>query len=375
MSVDERTAAMGLCALQSFGSPKVAELVAEHGASEVWSHLVAGGNTRWHRLAATIDLDQLVAATKACDARFLVPDDAEWPTQLADLEFAKVGSQGGIPFGLWARGALDLTGLEGAVAIVGSRASSHYGESIAAEFAAGVGYDGRIVISGMAYGIDAASHKGALAARCPTIALLACGVDLSYPVAHTRLLEQVRISGAVISEVPPGARPQKAGFLARNRLIAALSDAVVVVEASTRSGARNTATWALAMNRVLAAVPGPVTSAMSQTPHRLIRDGAATLVGTAGELLELLGPLQVDQAELVVGDQKPIDRLPEPLRAIREAMQVNELVSAESIALRTGLTIFECLAAVQELTEGGWLVEGPAQRWSLPSNHRQPAQG
>ena len=147
-----------------------------------------------------------------------------------------------------------------AVAVVGARACTPYGEHVAAELASGLGDRGWTVVSGGAYGIDAAAHRGALAVDGPTVAVLACGVDVAYPAAHDGLLRSVRACGAVVSELPPGARPTRRRFLDRNRVIAALGRGTVVVEAAIRSGALNTAGHAEELSRTVMAVPGPVTS-------------------------------------------------------------------------------------------------------------------
>ena len=200
----------------------------------------------------------------------------------------------------------------------------------------------------------------------PTVALLACGVDSPYPLAHASLMSAVIDNGAVISEVPPGTRPIKAAFLARNRMIAALAAGVLVVEAAARSGARNTASWANQLGRTVMAVPGPVTSAMSETPNRLIRDGEAVLVSSSADVLPLLGPLDAARENELGGPDRPLDLLSPDCRAVREAVAVREQVSISDLSARTGLSVAQCLAAVDELVEDGWLArQGPGQ-WSLP---------
>ncbi|WP_278259284.1 DNA-processing protein DprA [Nocardioides convexus] len=201
--------------------------------------------------------------------RFVVPSDREWPTQVADLDRAgMLHERGGVPVGLWVRGPLRLDRLGESVALVGSRSSTSYGDQVAAESAAGLGAAGRPVVSGAAFGIDYAAHRGALNAGAPTVAVLACGVDRAYPAQHRDLLRHLGESHAIVSEAPPGAAPFRMRFLARNRLIAALGRGTVVVEAALRSGALNTSTWAERLNRVVMGVPGPLTSAASQGVHQ-----------------------------------------------------------------------------------------------------------
>lgn len=370
-SLDDRTARMVLCALQPLGNPQLAELVAVHGAADVWEAILGrDADSPWGRRAAAIDPDQLVSDTDRCRARFVIPGDDEWPAPLDVLDRVRLSGQGGQPLGLWVRGSLDLNELTGAVAVVGARASTAYGNHVATEFGADLGLAGRVVISGLAFGIDAAAHRGALSARHPTVAVLANGVDAAYPVAHSSLMEGVMARGAVISEAPPGCRPLKAAFLARNRLIAALSEGVVVVEAAARSGARNTAGWSAVLGRHVMAVPGPVTSSLSVTPHRLIRDATATLVTSVVDVTALLSPLQPELELVMRGQDQPLDRLPEQLRLLREVVAPKEEVNVNDLISRTGLSVPECLAGVDELVELGWLEEAGEAGWRLPLRRR-----
>ncbi|NMN99733.1 DNA-protecting protein DprA [Gordonia sp. TBRC 11910] len=236
----------------------------------------------------TSDLD----AAARIGARLVTPDDAEWPGwALMALAQADTAERGGPPLVLWARGPATLDAIsDSAVALVGSRAATSYGEYVASSLSAGIVGADRAVISGGAYGIDGVAHRSALASGGTTAAVLACGIDRDYPAGHAQLLAQIATSGVIISEYPPGTTAAKHRFLTRNRLVAALSSGVVVVEAGRRSGAANTAAWARKLGRPLGAVPGPVTSAMSVGCHRMIGDGLATLVTTASEVLSLVTP-------------------------------------------------------------------------------------
>ncbi|MGV8847713.1 DNA-processing protein DprA, partial [Tessaracoccus sp.] len=335
--LDERGARMALCALQPLGNPQLSELVALHGASEVWEAVLGrDADSPWGRRASAIVPEQLVADTGRCHSRFLMPGDDEWPSSFDLLDGVRLSGQGGTPIGVWVRGSLGVNDLDGAVAIVGARASTSYGNHVATEFGADLGLAGRVVVSGLAFGIDAAAHRGALSSRHLTLAVLANGVDQAYPVAHSSLMEGVMARGAVVSEAPPGCRPLKAAFLARNRLIAALTQGVVVVEAAARSGARNTASWAGALGRQVMAVPGPVTSSLSVTPHRLIREATATLVTSAADVIELLSPLQPEREISLRGENQPLDKLPERLRALREVVAPREEVTVNDLVARTG---------------------------------------
>jgi len=236
---------------------------------------------------------------------------------------------------------------------------------VAADFSADLSEAGRTVISGGAYGIDAAAHRGALAGRTPSIAVLACGLDSPYPRGHTRLFERLAESGVLISELPPGEHPTRVRFLARNRLIAAIGAGVIMVEAAVRSGARNTLTWATVLHRVVMAVPGPVTSATSVTPHRLIRDAEAVLVSSAAEVLELLSPLGratgSRPSEARATDSLSVDEL-----RLFESVPGRGARGADELAVRAGLPMPTCLALLSQLADRGYLRQDTEGRWRLP---------
>ncbi|NYE18109.1 DNA protecting protein DprA [Microbacterium immunditiarum] len=166
----------------------------------------------------------------------------------------------------------------------GSRAATSYGEHVATELTTALVERGHAIITGAAYGIEAAATRATLTALGTPIAVLAGGIDRPYPAGHTSLLERVAATGAVISEVPPRHTPTKWRFLARGRILAALAQQIVIVEAGWRSGALNTATHAIALDRFLGAVPGPITSAASAGCHRVIRELDAHLVTSADDI-------------------------------------------------------------------------------------------
>lgn len=214
--------------------------------------------------------------------RALIPGDADWPAALNDLGV-------GAPYVLWARGASSFLArpVQDFITITGARASTSYGDHVARELAASMAADERVVVAGGAYGIDGAVHQAALAAGGDTIAILANGVDRPYPAGHRDLLERVADVGLLVSEVPPGAVPTRNRFIARARLMAALSSATVVVEAGSRSGSLVVARHAFELGRGVGAVPGPVTSVASIGSHRLLRDGTASLVADTSDLARL----------------------------------------------------------------------------------------
>ena len=235
---------------------------------------------RWRDRLTRVPVDAGLPGAQRKGIRLICPGDPEWPPQLDDL-----GAQR--PYALWARGNDLRAGCAQAVAVVGSRAASAYGTHVATDLAAGPAGCGWTVISGAAYGIDAAAHHGALLADGRTVAVLACGADITYPRGHATLLATIATRGAVVSEYPPGQQVSRTRFLTRNRVIAALSAGTVVIEAGLRSGALITARHARELGRPVMAVPGPVTSAQSAGCHQLIRDGATCVTSTADILTRL----------------------------------------------------------------------------------------
>ena len=240
---------------------------------------------RWRvRLPELPGPDQVLAFRES-GIRLICPGDPEWPGQLADLGDDQ-------PYALWLRGNADLRfSCLRSVAIVGSRAATAYGSYVAAEFAGSVAARGWAVVSGGAFGVDAAAHRAALGADGVTVAVLACGVDVPYPSAHAELFDAIAAQGVLVSEWPPGRHVSRLRFLVRNRVIAALATGTLVVEAGQRSGALNTARHARDLRRRLMAVPGPVTSDLSAGCHHIIREWQGVLVTSAAEVTEHLSPV------------------------------------------------------------------------------------
>lgn len=214
------------------------------------------------------------------DITIITREDPQWPSSFEDLGPAA-------PHVLYVKGQLSWPKAHN-VSIVGARAATSYGEHVAMELASDLSRD-HTIISGAAYGIDGAAHRGALAAGGATIAFLAGGVDRPYPSGHANLLARIAEAGAVVSEVPPGSAPTKWRFLQRNRLIAAASEASIVVEAGMRSGSLNEAGHAYALRRAVGAVPGPITSAASAGANHLIAEARASLVTSADDVRALTG--------------------------------------------------------------------------------------
>lgn len=374
VSEETRRARRALAHVGEAGDPRLAQLVTERGAAQVWDMIVSSSlDHAWTRRARLVPPpDELDEREARAGVRFLVPGDPAWPAGLDDLAHVEpVSGMTGAPLGLWIRGNVDIWTVRPTVALVGSRASTPYGERIAADFAATLAERGVCVGSGAAYGIDAAAHRGALSSGGPTWAALAGGVDEPYPRLNAALIEHIADQGALVSEYPLGEHPTRPRFLARNRLIAALAQAVVIVEAGVRSGARNSGSWATALARPLLAVPGPITSATAQTPHRLIRSGEAVLASSVDDILEAVTPLGT------VHDARPrreqlIDGLAPDERAVYEALPARGRRRVDEIALRSGLPYPRALAALGRLAERDMAAPAPGGSWSLGTAMNRP---
>lgn len=344
-------------ALERLASPaRVTAAECHHG--EVPQSLQAGLD-RWRTRLPETDPERDLAAAHAVGGRAVLQGDPSWPDGLDDLDDFR-------PFVLWARGPGDPAALcARSAGVVGARAATAYGERLASELAAGAGDRGVTTVSGAALGIDGAAHRGALAAGAPTAAVLACGVDRAYPRSHDRLLAAIAEEGVVLSEVPPGSAPMKRRFLERNRLIAAMSRATVVVEAGWRSGSLATAGRALIIGRPVGAVPGPVTSPSSAGCHRLLRSGHdVACITDADELVQLVSGITADPEPGPgrAGPPRPHDGLGEAARAVLDALPVSTARPVSKVAVTAGLPTDVVLGALGELSlralavqeDGGW---------------------
>ncbi len=288
---DERTARMALSMLVEPDDAVTGRLLGELGALELF-RLVEGEDAVpglstvdaqvWRaqfQRSDTRTLEQNLVGAERAGIGTLIPDDKEWPSALDDLGDRR-------PYVLWTRGTTSFLArpLNDLVTITGARAATSYGEHVAAELASYLANAERIVLAGGAYGIEGAAHRAVLASGGDTIAVMANGVDRPYPMGHRKLLERVADLGLMVSEVPPGAVPTRHRFLARARLMAALSAATVVVEAGVRSGSMTVARRAHELGRAVGAVPGPVTSATSTGPNLLLAQRLAHVVAHAGDL-------------------------------------------------------------------------------------------
>lgn len=342
----ERRARAWLSACVEPGLPAVAALIATVGAEEAMRALSTGRSVPG--VTARPDRDPngtaeaVLSSARGRGLHFVCPGDELWPAGLDDLaHIGDLHGRGGLPYGLWLRGADEQAVNAGrSVAIVGSRASTTYGDDTAGDLAAGLADAEVAVVSGAAYGIDAAAHRGALAVRGRTVAVLACGADVAYPRAHDGLLRRIVEQGLVISEAPPGAAPTRVRFLARNRLIAAMTQALVVVEASWRSGALNSLSWAHDLSRVCLGVPGPVTSTSSAGVHRALRERKADLVTGPQDVLAALQPLGADvlgESDSGRGEHRPTDGLDAVALQLLEALPAGGGAATQEIADAAGV--------------------------------------
>ena len=352
--------------------PDLAALAARVGPVEAAERVARGAVPAElaRRTEARRDIDCATEDLERIDrlgGRLITPDMEAWP-MLAFAAFNGVDLRrhpdGVAPLALWVLGdaEIDETAFR-AAALVGTRAATVYGEHVAADMAAGLCERDIAVVSGGAYGIDGAAHRAALAVDGRTVAVLAGGPDVPYPAGHSALLHRIRRAGLLISEYPPGIRPARHRFLVRNRLVAALSRATVVVEAGLRSGAANTAAWGRALGRVVCAVPGPVTSSVSTGCHVLLRNGAE-LVTRADDVVEIVGR----SGELADEPEHPssaLDALTDLGKQVYEALPVRGARSANELSVESGLPLAQLQGQLALLELAGLAVQRDG-RWKVP---------
>ncbi|WP_445445133.1 DNA-processing protein DprA [Clavibacter sp. km3a] len=331
---------------------------------------VAAALERWRPRVVRAEATARLRAARAVGARVLVPGDPLWPSGVDDL-----GPHA--PLVLWWTGAESaLPALARSVAVVGARAATGYGEHVTAELAAGLVERDVAVVSGGAYGVDGAAHRSAVGSAGRTVAFLAGGVDRLYPSGHTELFRRMRVDGAVLSELPCGASPTRWRFLLRNRLIAAVSAVTVVVEAGARSGSLNTANHAIALERPLGAVPGPVTSPSSSGCHRLLRESGAACITSADDVMELvpgwagIAPATAPEPSSRAADPSGGRTAGDPrVTRVLDALAVRRGRDTADVAARAGLGVAEASSVLGLLElegavarpDGGW-VRRPSSR-------------
>ena len=370
--VAERRGRVLLSMIADAVDPEVASRLQHVGAVRVCAE-VLGGTSSLRRAAAyraraqalDVDaaIDQALSGLAAIGGRLLIPGDAEWPAGLDDLELRA-------PYTLWVRGGFDLADLNLSIslAVVGARAATQYGEHVATQIAADLAGRSWVIVSGGAYGIDAAAHRGAVAVGGPTIAVLANGVDQVYPQGNAQLLARVLERGAIVSELPPGRHPTRQGFLARNRIIAALAGGTLVVEAALRSGSASTVARAVELGREVMAVPGPVTSAMSTGTHALLRDGA-TLTTGADDVAEAMGGMAIVADATTESIPTDRDQLGTQQLALLDAFPARSTIDEVRLSVRSGLDVGTTTKVLGRLSLEGW-VERQPNGWCLGERAR-----
>jgi DNA processing protein len=340
------------------GDVSVARWIAAMGPAQALSAVrdrsLVGAERFLPRLG-DLDLERDLSVAGRFGARVVVPEDAEWPPGLRSHDQP--------PLCLWVRGRSSLgETCARSASIVGARAATRYGEEVARDLAAGMADHGFTIVSGAAYGIDGAAHRGALAVEGITIAVLASGVDRPYPVGHAALLGTIAEQGLLVSEVAPGSAPTRSRFLKRNRIIASLTSGTIVVEAGLRSGSLSTAAEAERQGRVVCAVPGPVTSMVSAGCHQWIREGRAQLVTDAEEAVELLGRIGEDIAPARSGPTAPDDALPPHEKAVLDALPFRGPITAKEVARLTTLGLGDVVGALGQLELAGMAMRD-GERW------------
>lgn len=381
----ERVARAALARLVEPGRQSLYRKVADLGAVEIWQALqgrgavpglteagIAGARHRARDWRPERDLERLYAL----GGRLLCPGDPEWPAELLTWDPGLLDDAPPLALHVLGPQRLDAATRK-AVSIVGARACAAYGARVASDLALRLAERGWSVVSGAAYGIDAAAHRGALSSlNAPTVAVLACGLDIAYPRGNTALLDRIAERGLIVSELPVASAPTRARFLVRNRLIAALSAGTVAVEAARRSGSLATVERARALHRQVMAVPGPVTSPTSAGTNALLRQGVVC-VTDAHDVLDQVGRLGDDAEPERPREQRVRDGLPATVRAVLDAIPVRQSAGPASIARTAGVSPLVVQQVLPPLVLNG-LVERTAEGFRLtalgagrPANRRR----
>ncbi|MEV4346127.1 DNA-processing protein DprA [Actinoplanes sp. NPDC049596] len=363
---------MALTWLAEPGNRKVWELVERFGAPEALDRLMRSELKGAMRTALQVRAPDLapgrlmeltLGRARRLGARIVVPSDDEWPRRVESLATLRLDGPGRAnedvrpPLCFWVRGPWPLGAtLERSVAVVGARAATPYGLHVTTELAFGLAEAGWTVVSGGAFGIDAAAHRAAMAGGGRTVAVLACGVDRPYPAGNSAMFEQITETGLLISEWPPGAEPLRHRFLIRNRVIAAATAGTVMVEAAARSGAAQTMSRVLALNRTAMIVPGPVTSAVSVGCHELLRDRPETILVTGlPHVLEAVGRVGEYFADPPRGPAHRRDSLDEESALVLEAVPRRGTATPEELAAKAGVELRTVLRRLSLLEVAGFV--------------------
>ncbi|GAA0457965.1 DNA protecting protein DprA [Paractinoplanes deccanensis] len=369
----DRAARVALTWLAEPGNQSVWSLVEKYGAPETLARFLRGeAPTAAQRAAVQAKAEDLaprrlmeltVERAERLGARIVVPSDEEWPRRVESLATLELDGTGRIienvrpPLCFWVRGPWPLgETLERSVAVVGARAATPYGLHVTHEISYGLAEHGWTVVSGGAFGIDAAAHRAAMAAGGRTVAVLAGGVDRPYPAGNTAMFERIAETGLLISEWPPGAEPMRHRFLVRNRVIAAATVGTVVVEAAARSGAAQTMSRVLALNRTAMVVPGPVTSAVSVGCHEMLRERPETILVTGpAHVLEAVGQAGEYLVDPPRGPARRRDSLDEESALVLEAVPARGTATPEELAAKAGLELRTVLRRLSLLEVAGFI--------------------
>jgi DNA processing protein len=364
----QRRALTALSFLADPGEPALGALLRAHPATEILAGVTAEAGwgpvspadrrdipglgralERWRARAGLLPTAGRLAAWEREGLRLIFAGDPEWPSQLDDLGDTR-------PLLLWVRGTVDLRyACLSSVSLVGARAATAYGTHVGTDLAAALAERGFSIVSGGAYGLDSAAHRGALAADGLTVAVLASGLSYGYPRGHHDLFAAIAGQGALVSECPPDRAPTRPGFLIRNRIIAALSRGTVVVEAALRSGALSTARHARELRRPVMAVPGPVTSDQSAGCHELIREWGALCVTSVRDVVEHVSPVGGDPSGPRLGPAVPRDHLDPVTTAVLEAVPARGGRGPASIAVLAGVDLDTALRCLGLLAAAGFV--------------------
>ncbi len=380
----ERLARAGLTLLGAPGDRALADVVASVGAVRAWEGL-RGNPPNTHvntHVDGAAQPALLLARAGAVGARLVVPGDDEWPPRLGDLPGPGHTTTGpprrreaAAPHALWVRGTGHLAEIvERSVAVVGARAATGYGQHVAGELACGLADAGWATVSGGAFGIDAAAHRGCLAGGSPTVVVLAGGIDVLYPQGNESLFDRVLDGGVLVSEAPPGTPSMRQRFLTRNRLIAALGRGTVLVEADVRSGARTTVRHAHALLRPVCVVPGPVTSRLSAGCHQVLQgDEPTRLVCSAEQVLDHVAPVGEQLALPGHAPPGPRDGLRDLAHAVLDAVPARRSAPTAEIAAVVGVAELDVARILVPLSVGGLVERTDEGTWRLTALGRAPS--
>lgn len=357
--LDERSGYLAWAYVANPAQQSVNVLIDRHGAVESLLGVLTGRLALSNAeavIARWTSLDPLAMHDSAAhsEIRIVTRCDPEWPPSLGDLTTSQ-------PWALWLRGQGSLAMLARSVAVVGARACTAYGSHIARSWSAELAARAITVVSGGAFGIDAAAHRGAIDR---SVCVTAGGVDTAYPRAHAELFDEIAYAGLIVSETPPGEQVRRERFLSRNRLIAALTQVTVIVEAADRSGSLNTARLAADLHRDVIGVPGPVTSSLSAGVHSLIRDHAAVLGSRVDDVWEALDPLGTHLDGGKADDSSDFRSWSSMERAVFDALERTRPLTIEELVERAGVSRHDAQEGLARLLErscvtrtfGGWAI-------------------